>query len=100
MLAPMTAHADEVELAPSSPSPARITVPSLEELPPELRAFFQRSLERNGYVNNGNWVLAHCPDVFLGMRTLADRIDASGLISKRLHHLIAVLVAQRIGCPY
>ena len=84
----------------SQSGPARIPTPSRDDLPPDVRAIFDRSLERNGYVNNGSRVTAHCPPVFLGVRALADGIDASGLISKRLHHLIAARVAQLIGCPY
>lgn len=91
---------DADSAVPPVQGPARLPVPSLEELAPDIRAVFQRNLERNGYVNNGNWVLAHCPPVFFGLRAFADGIDTSGLLSKRLHHLVAARVAQRVGCPY
>ncbi len=91
---------DSIERNNGAVGPARIPTPGREDLTPELRAVFDRTLERNGYGNNGSWVTAHCPPVFFGIRALADGIDSSGLISKRLHHLVSVRVAQLIGCPY
>ncbi len=78
----------------------RIRPLTLDELAPELRPIFERSLARNGYVNNGNWIAAHCPAILLGLRGYAEAIESNGLISRRIHALVSARVAQVVGCPY
>ena len=80
--------------------PPRVRPLTFDEVAPGIRPILEQTLERQGYVNNGNWILAHCPDIFLGLRGYAEAIDHAGLISRRLHFLVSARVAQLVGCPY
>jgi hypothetical protein len=69
--------------------------------PPEpVKPIFERSRERYGRVIAPNLVMAHRPEILLGVSALGRAIDASDVIEPHLKIMASVRAAQMVGCPF
>jgi len=79
---------------------ARIPALTRNEAPPEVRPLYDANLAAFGQIMNTTGIWAYRPTVQLGVKTLADGIQKSGLISDKLRCLINVRIASQVGCGF
>jgi hypothetical protein len=77
-------------------------VPALtrEEAPADVRPLYDANVKTFGQILNTTGIWAHRPTIQLGVKGLADGIQASGLVPDRLRCLLNVRIASRVGCGY
>ena len=71
-----------------------------EEAPPDVRSLYDANLKTFGQILNTTGIWAYRPAIQLGVKALADGIQASGGISDRLRCLLNVRIANAVGCGY
>jgi hypothetical protein len=79
---------------------ARIHVLTREEAPAEVRSMYDANVHAFGQVLNTTGIYAYRPTIQLGVKTLGEGIQKSGLISDKLRCLINVRIASQVGCGY
>ena len=79
---------------------ARVRALTREEAPDDVRPLYDANMKAFGQVMNTTGVWAYRPTIQLGVKALADGIQASGLISDRLRCLLNVRIAGRVGCGF
>ena len=66
----------------------------------EVRRVFAEHEKRYGFISNTAKVYALRPTIQKGVQALGEGINASGLISPELRHLVCVKTANINGCPF
>ena len=79
---------------------ARIKEVTKIEASDEVRAIFEEQERRFGFVSNTAKIYAHRPTIQKGVQALAQGIEASGLLSPELRHLVCAKTASINGCPF
>ena len=79
---------------------ARVQALTREEASTDVRPLYDANLKAFGQIMNTTGVWAYRPTIQLGVKALADGIQASGLISDRLRCLLNVRIAGRVGCGF
>jgi len=79
---------------------ARVQALTREEAHPDVRSLYDANMKVFGQIMNTTGVWAHRPTIQLGVKALADGIQASGLISDRLRCLLNVRIAGQVGCGF
>ena len=79
---------------------ARVQALTREEAHPDVRPLYDANLKAFGQIMNTTGVWAYRPTIQLGVKALADGIQASGLVSDRLRCLLNVRIAGRVGCGF
>ena len=67
---------------------------------PDVKRVFDEQQKRYGLISNTAKVYALRPTIQKGVQALAEGINASGLISPDLKHLLCVKAASINGCPF
>ena len=79
---------------------ARVRALTREEAPADVRPLYDANLKAFGQIMNTTGVWAYRPTIQLGVKALADGIQASGLVSDRLRCLLNVRIAGQVGCGF
>jgi uncharacterized peroxidase-related enzyme len=80
---------------------SRFPVPTLEELPSDIRERIQAVHEKSGFVPNVFVTLAHRPDEFRAFFAYHDALmDKEGGLSKAEREMIVVATSAANECPY
>ena len=79
---------------------ARIPALTRDEASPDVRPLYDANLAAFGQIMNTTGIWAYRPTIQLGVKTLADGIQKSGLISDKLRCLINVRIASQVGCGF
>ena len=79
---------------------ARIQGVPYEEATGDVRAFYDRQLERRGVISNTAYVYALRPTILQGHSALAAGIEESGLLEPALRNLVCLRAALINGCPF
>ena len=79
---------------------ARVRALTREEASADVRPLYDANLKAFGQIMNTTGVWAYRPTIQLGVKALADGIQASGLVSDRLRCLLNVRIAGRVGCGF
>ena len=89
-------------MAPATPPISRFPVPSLDELPEDVRARILAVQEKSGFVPNVFLVLAHRPDEFRAFFAFHDALMAKegGGLSKAEREMIVVATSGANDCQY
>ena len=66
----------------------------------DVKRVFDEQQKRYGFISNTAQVYALRPTIQKGVQALAEGINASGLISPELRHLLCVKAASINGCPF
>lgn len=66
----------------------------------DVRRVFDEQQKRYGFISNTAKVYALRPTIQKGVQALGEGINASGLISPELRHLLCVKTANINGCPF
>lgn len=66
----------------------------------DVRRVFDEQQKRYGFISNTAQVYALRPTIQKGVQALGEGINASGLISPELRHLLCVKTANINGCPF
>ncbi|HEY7166257.1 MAG TPA: hypothetical protein VIB79_16920 [Candidatus Binatia bacterium] len=66
----------------------------------DVKRVFDEQQKRYGFISNTAKVYALRPTIQKGVQALAEGINASGLISPELRHLLCVKAASINGCPF
>ena len=66
----------------------------------DVRRVFDEQQKRYGFISNTAKVYALRPTIQKGVQALGEGINASGLISPELRHLLCVKTASINGCPF
>lgn len=66
----------------------------------DVRHVFDEQQKRYGFISNTAKVYAFRPTIQKGVQALGEGINASGLISPELRHLLCVKTANINGCPF
>ncbi len=66
----------------------------------DVRHVFDEQQKRYGFISNTAKVSALRPTIQKGVQALGEGINASGLISPELRHLLCVKTANINGCPF
>jgi len=67
---------------------------------PDVKRVFDEQQKRFGFISNTAQVYALRPTIQKGVQALGEGINASGLISPELRHLVCVKTANINGCPF
>ncbi|MFQ5692725.1 MAG: hypothetical protein ACE5IM_06755 [Nitrospinota bacterium] len=78
----------------------RISEVNVEEVPPEVRAVFDRQMEEFGAHLNPSKVYAHVPAILFAADALASAIRDEPHVAPEILALVNVRVAQINGCPF
>jgi hypothetical protein len=78
----------------------RIKGISKEEASEDLRQLFEEQEKQYGSILNTARVYGLRPTIRKGVQALQQGIEASGLISAELRHLLCMKAASINGCPY
>ena len=79
---------------------ARVRALTREEASADVRSLYDANLKAFGQVLNTTGIIAHRPTIQLGVKALADGLQASGLISDKLRCLLNVRIASQVGCGF
>lgn len=79
---------------------ARIKGPDIEKLDTRLKRIFEKQTEQYGKPLTGQYLAAHCPEIFNGMRGMFGALYKSGLLEPSLRNLLNRHVALINHCPY
>ena len=79
---------------------SRVRALTREEAPVEVRALYDANMKAFGQIMNTTGVWAYRPTIQLGVKALADGIQASGLIGDKLRCLLNVRIASQLGCGF
>jgi hypothetical protein len=66
----------------------------------DVKRLFDEHQKRYGFISNTAKVYALRPTIQKGVQALGEGINASGLISPELRHLLCVKTANINGCPF
>ena len=66
----------------------------------DVKRVFDEQQKRYGFISNTAKVYALRPTIQKGVQALGEGINASGLISPELRHLVCVKAASINGCPF
>ncbi|HQZ44910.1 MAG TPA: peroxidase-related enzyme [Usitatibacteraceae bacterium] len=85
----------------STPAPSRFPVPTLSELPEDIRARIEKVQEKAGFVPNVFIVLAHRPDEFRAFFAYHDALMLrQGALTKAEKEMIVVATSAANRCLY
>jgi uncharacterized peroxidase-related enzyme len=85
----------------TAPAISRFPVPSLEAMPPDIRARILAVQEKSGFVPNVFLVLAHRPEEFRAFFAYHDALmDKDGGLSKAEREMIVVATSNANQCQY
>jgi len=85
----------------SSPAISRFAVPSLDELPADIRARIVAVQEKSGFIPNVFLVLAHRPEEFRAFVAYHDALmEKEGGLSKAEREMIVVATSSLNSCQY
>ncbi len=80
---------------------SRFPVPTLEEMPEDIRARIQAVQEKSGFIPNVFLVLAHRPDEFRAFMAYHDALmDKPGGLTKAEREMIVVATSNANQCQY
>ena len=86
---------------PAVPPPGRFPVPSLKEMPDDIRMRIEAVQEKSGFVPNVFLVLAHRPDEFRAFFAYHDALmEKPGNLSKAEREMIVVATSNANQCQY
>lgn len=79
---------------------SRIPALKREDLP-ELETYFERSMERMGFVTNAQFTMAHRPPIFKAFVEMASAIFTQyGSVTPGLKSLVGHVASKTAGCQY
>ena len=79
---------------------SRVRALTREQAPADVRPLYDANLKSFGQILNTTGIWAYRPTIQLGVKALADGIQASALISDKLRCLLNVRIASQVGCGY
>jgi uncharacterized peroxidase-related enzyme len=80
---------------------ARVKPLKIEEMPEELRSFFEVWVKRMGYIPNTLLTLARKPKIIRALAALSEAVhDPECSISPELRTMVGVLASYTHGCQY
>ena len=78
----------------------RVRALAREEASADVRPLYDANLKAFGQILNSTPIWAYRPTIQLGVKALADGIQASALISDKLRCLLNVRIASQVGCGF
>ncbi len=79
---------------------SRIPALKREDLP-ELEPYFERSMERMGFVTNAQFTMAHRPPIFKAFVDMASAVFTQyGKVTPGLKALVGHVASKAVGCQY
>ena len=79
---------------------ARAHALTREEAAADVHALYDANLKAFGQILNTTGIWAYRPTIQLGVKALADGIQASGLVGDKLRCLLNVRIASQLGCGF
>ena len=79
---------------------ARVHALTREDASADVRSLYDGNLKAFGQILNTTGIWAYRPTIQLGVKALADGIQASGLVSDKLRCLLNVRIASQLGCGF
>ena len=79
---------------------ARIKGPDIDKLDTRLKKIFEAQAGQYGQPLTGQFIAAHSPEIFNGMRGMYGALHKSGLLEPALRNLLNRHVALINHCPY
>lgn len=79
---------------------ARIEPLKPEEIPEELKPFYEGSLEMMGFVANDVLTIAKRPDLFKGLFALGRAVYGPGQVDLELKRMVGEVASKSAGCMY
>ena len=79
---------------------ARVHALAREEAAADVRPLYDGNLKAFGQILNTTGIWAYRPTIQLGVKALADGIQASGLVGDKLRCLLNVRIASQLGCGF
>lgn len=78
----------------------RIKGPDISKMDERMQRIFARQTEQYGAPLGGQYMAAHCPEIFNAMRGMFGGLHKSGLLEASLKNLLNRHVAIINKCPY